>query len=113
MLYKFKSKAAGDLIMLEPAGRRVLEILGKDAGPQGIITVAQIPAALAALEAAIAAEEAAGKRSPVAEDERSEAGDRQADAAGQDGMSLRRRSKPFMDMLRRSLKEEADVVWGV
>ncbi|HYF41680.1 MAG TPA: DUF1840 family protein, partial [Ramlibacter sp.] len=37
MLYKFKSKAAGDLIMLEPNGRRVLEIIGKDAGPKGII----------------------------------------------------------------------------
>ena len=32
MLYKFKSKAAGDLIMLEPNGRRVLEIIGKDPG---------------------------------------------------------------------------------
>ncbi len=32
MLYKFKSKAAGDVIMLEPNGRRVLEIIGKDAG---------------------------------------------------------------------------------
>ena len=30
MLYKFKSKAAGDLIMLEPNGRRVLEIIGKE-----------------------------------------------------------------------------------
>ena len=32
MIYKFKSQADGDLIMLEPQGRRVLEILGKDAG---------------------------------------------------------------------------------
>ena len=37
MLYKFKSKAAGDLIMLEPNGRRVLQIIGKDPQPQGII----------------------------------------------------------------------------
>ena len=34
MLYKFKSKAAGDLIMLEPNGRRVLQIIGKDAQPK-------------------------------------------------------------------------------
>ena len=52
MIYKFKSKADGDLIMLEPQGRRVLEILGKDAGAQGIITAAQIPGAIRALEAA-------------------------------------------------------------
>ena len=30
MLYKFKSKITGDVIMLEPSGRRVLEIIGKD-----------------------------------------------------------------------------------
>ena len=43
MLYKFKSKAAGDLIMLEPNGRRVLEIIGKDAGPKGIILPEEMP----------------------------------------------------------------------
>jgi hypothetical protein len=30
MLYKFKSRSTGDLIMLEVNGRQVLEILGKD-----------------------------------------------------------------------------------
>jgi hypothetical protein len=29
MLYKFKSRSTGDLIMLEVNGRQVLEILGK------------------------------------------------------------------------------------
>ena len=33
MLYKFKSKSTADLIMLEPNGRRVLEIIGKTPGP--------------------------------------------------------------------------------
>ena len=37
MLYKFKTKAAGDLIMLEADGRRLLEIIGKDPGPTGIM----------------------------------------------------------------------------
>ena len=54
MLYKFKSKAAGDLIMLEPNGRRVLEIIGKDAAPKGIIQPEQMQGAISALEAAIA-----------------------------------------------------------
>ena len=61
MLYKFKSKAAGDLIMLEPNGRRVLEIVGKDPGPKGIILPEQMPAAIQALEAGIALEEAQQK----------------------------------------------------
>jgi hypothetical protein len=57
MLYKFKSKNTGDVIMLEPHGRQVLEIIGKEAGPKGIILPEQMPAALLALRAAIASEE--------------------------------------------------------
>lgn len=107
MLYKFKSKAAGDLIMLEPNGRRVLDIIGKDPGPKGIIQAAEIPAAIAALDAAIAAEEAEQKA--AIED---------AKAQGQvpprfDAVSLRQRAVPFIDMLKRCAKAQADVVWGV
>ncbi len=107
MLYKFKSKAAGDLIMLEPQGRRMLEIIGKDAGAQGIITAAQIPAAVGALEAAIAREEAMKK---AANTEGAEPVDGQPVA---EGISLRQRAKPFLDMLRRCDAARADVVWGV
>lgn len=35
MTYKFKSKAAGDLVMLEVDGRRLLQIIGKDADHRG------------------------------------------------------------------------------
>ncbi len=107
MLYKFKSKAAGDLIMLEPQGRRMLEIIGKDAGAQGIIAAGQIPAAIGALEAAIAREEAMKK---AASPESADPGD---DPAPAEGISLRQRAKPFLDMLRRCDAAQADVVWGV
>ena len=30
MLYKFKSRATADLILLEPQARRLLHIIGKD-----------------------------------------------------------------------------------
>ena len=53
MLYKFKSKVTGDLIMLEPNGRRVLQIIGKDPGPQGIILPAQMAGAAQALEGGV------------------------------------------------------------
>lgn len=107
MLYKFKSKAAGDLIMLEPTGRRMLQIVGKDPGPKGIIQPAEMPAAIAKLEAAIA----------QAESEQRAAVD-EAKARGEvpptfDAVSLRQRAVPFIDMLRRALKENKDVVWGV
>ena len=42
MIYKFKSKATGDLIMTQPVGDRVLSLIGKPATPQGIIEVDQM-----------------------------------------------------------------------
>jgi hypothetical protein len=107
MLYKFKSKAAGDLIMLEPNGRQVLEIIGKDPAPKGIIEPGQMAAAIAALEAAIAREEADQKK---AADEAQQNGDK---AARPDAISLRQRAVPFVDMLRRAEKARQDIVWGV
>ena len=107
MLYKFKSKAAGDLIMLEPNGRRVLQAIGKDPGPKGIVLPAEMPGAIAALERAIAEEEAQHQR---AIDE--------AKAKGEvpptfDSVSLRQRALPFIDMLRRCEQAGKEIVWGV
>jgi cyclopropane-fatty-acyl-phospholipid synthase len=105
MLYKFKSRAAADLIMLEPQGRQIVTLIGKTPGSHGIVTAAQIPAAIAALEAAVAADEA----QPPVEDNAEEAttDDRQ------DTVRLRQRAAPFIDMLKRSAAENVDVVWGV
>ena len=50
MPYKFKSRATADLIMLDANGRKLLEIIGKSPDEvHGIITVEQVPAAVAAL----------------------------------------------------------------
>ena len=108
MLYKFKSKAAGDLIMLEPNGRRVLEIIGKDAGPKGIILPEEMPGAVSALEAAIAREEAEQK---AAVDEAKAKG--QVPPRLEGGVSLRQRAVPFLDMLRRCSQAGKEIVWGV
>ncbi|MGI9133758.1 MAG: DUF1840 domain-containing protein [Rhodoferax sp.] len=110
MLYKFKSKATGDLIMLEPNGRQILKIIGKDdtdTRAKGILHWAEMPAAVAALQAAIAQEEAL-----------SAARAQQAQAQGHEperpeGISLRQRAVPFIDMLQRSQREKKDIVWGV
>ena len=100
MLYKFKSKNTGDVIMLEANGRTILEIIGKDAGPTGIILAGQMPAAIQALQAAIALEASA--------DDKPEDDDMAGDAPG-----LRQRAMPFIDMLRRNHSSGDDVVWGV
>ena len=103
MLYKFKSKNTGDVIMLEPNGRTILEIIGKDAGPTGIILPEQMPAAIKALQAAIAREESG--------DNQEKEGDID-DMAG-DAPGLRQRAMPFIDMLQRNHASGSDIVWGV
>lgn len=107
MLYKFKSKVTGDLIMLEPNGRHALQIIGKEPGPKGIIQVADMPAAIAALQRAIVDDESqreAEHQAALAEGR---------DIAVDEAVSLRRRLVPMIDMLQRCLKAQADVVWGV
>lgn len=102
MLYKFRSKAAGDVIMLEPTGRRILRIIGKEPGPKGIIEPHQMEAAQAALRAAIEAEEEAVRQAR-------ERGETPAD----DSISLRQRAVPFLDMLHRCAAAGKEIVWGV
>lgn len=106
MLYKFKSKAAGDVIMLEPNGRQVLGILGKDAGPQGIIEASQLASGISALEAAIEKDEADQKSAAA---EATARGEKPLKA---EGVSLRQRAVPFLDLMRRSQQEGKDIVWG-
>ncbi len=107
MLYKFKSKAAGDLIMMGPSGDQVLRIVGKDPAPKGIIEPDAMPAAIAALERAVAEDEAARERA-----------EREAEAEGRtlaprEGVSLRQRAWPMVEMLRRAQAAGHDIVWGV
>jgi cyclopropane-fatty-acyl-phospholipid synthase len=90
--------------MLEPHGRQILQIVGKTLGPSGIITAAQIPGAMAALEAAVAADEA------LAADAQEQADEDGAERP--DTVRLRQRAAPFLEMLRRSVAEGHDVVWG-
>lgn len=105
MLYKFKSRATADLIMLEPIGRCVLSIIGKEATDHGIIVAAQIPAAIAALQAAVAEDEAVSADTDV-----DTQGDGPTEGKG-DGVRLRQRVAPFIEMLARSAAEGHDVVW--
>ena len=104
MLYKFKSKNTGDVIMLEPHGRQVLEIIGKEAGPQGIILPEQIPAALLALQSAIAQEEWLEPQQLAQNAEQK---------SQPPAIALRHRALPFMQMLEACHRQGDSVVWGV
>lgn len=94
MIYKFKSKVTGDLIMLEPDAKRLLRIMDKTDQAKGILLAAQIPDAMAAIEKAIAIEETEGIQDPKQ-------------------VSLRQRSMPMLKMLKQCHDQSEDVVWGV
>ena len=104
MMYKFRSRADSDLFMNQGPAERILGIIGKQPGPQGIIEPADMARAIAALEAA------------VQEDERSRGGGDAAQggapAAGQ-AVTLRQRAWPFLQLLKRSQEADTPVVWGV
>ena len=120
MLYKFKSQATADVIMLRDSAEEILKIVGKDPGATGIITVAQIPGAVAALKAEIERPETAAAQAPKAPDasDASDASDvpakdSDADKVQDEPIALRRRAAPFIDMLERSAAAGKDVIWGV
>jgi hypothetical protein len=104
MIYKFKSKAAGDLIMLGPHGDQLMRIMGRAPAAKGIIEPAQMAAAIAALEQAIA-DEAAPADAADDENENKPEGPR--------AVSLRQRAWPLVEMLKRAQAANEPVVWGV
>ena len=108
MLYKFKSRATADVIMLEPNGRQLVQIMGKTPGQGGIVTVEQIPGAIAAIEAAIVADERARAQ---AREEATQDGEDGSGESAAEAVSLRQRAAPLLDMLRRSAAEGREVTW--
>ena len=113
MLYKFKSKATGDLIMLEPQGKHILKLIGKEAGAKGIILPNEMLAAIDALNAAVAQEELTIQAAKDASKGEGEEGSPAPTADGPRAISLKQRVVPFIDMLRRAHAEDKEVVWGV
>ena len=105
MIYKFKSRATGDLIMLAPHGDQVLELLGRTPSAKGIIEVADMAAAIQTLESAVKADE-------QRVDQPSDTNDTEPGEV-RHPVGLRQRLWPMIEMLRRALAADEAVVWGV
>ena len=107
MLYRFKSKAGADVIMMADSADAVLRLMGREPAQQGILEVSSLPSLIQALEAGVAADEAQFQRSV---DEAKAAGQ---PAPRRQGVTLRQRAWPLHELMQRSLKDKVDVVWGV
>lgn len=112
MLFKFKSQAAADLIMLEADARRLLKIMLGDDPTRGIIESAKMPAVITALESAVALDEAARKQRAAKAQSETESGDEAQDQAV-DPVRLSQRATPMLKLLARCVAEDSDLVWGV
>lgn len=116
MLVTFKSKASADVIMFGEQAGKLVKILGKDAesSAKGIVTLEQLPAAIARLQAAIAEDKA---QQQAARDAEANAVANGEDEPQQRGMAapvgLAQRAWPLLDMLETAQREGVPVVWGV
>ena len=111
MLFKFKSKATADLIMLEPDARRLLQIMLGDEPVKGIVLWQDLPAVLARLDEAVSRDEALRK-------ERAQAAahcprDESTHQAELPTVRLAQRALPMQQMIQRCIAQESDIVWGV
>jgi cyclopropane-fatty-acyl-phospholipid synthase len=108
MLYEFKSKAAGTVVMTGAVGDRMLAIIGRAPGAQGVFTPEQLGAAIEALQAAIAAEKLAPAPSTAETDKDDEA----AEKSGK-SISLAQRALPLIELLTAARAAGKPVTWGV
>ena len=123
MIYEFRSRATGSIVMTEKVAERMLGIIGKPAGPQGIITAAQLPGAVSALRAAIEDERRARKlatasraeaqRHDEGHDEGHEGHNEEDPGASSQAISLEQRAHTLIEMFERAHAAGRDVTWGV
>ena len=112
MIIIFKSPASGDVIMFGDVAKRMMKLMGKEPTDKGIVTVEQLPDAIARIKAAIEEDKQqhAGK-SPEDLPETEPAG------SGSQGsrpfVTLTQRAVPLLELLEWSLKKKKPVVWGV
>lgn len=110
MIVIFQSQAAGDVMMFGDVAYKLMEIIGKEAASKGIVTVEQLPDAIARLKAAVSDDKAshAGKQ-----EEDLPAYEEAPDGTKRSYVSLARRAVPLIELLEWSLKKKLPVTWGV
>ena len=91
-----------------PNGDQVLRLIGKEPAPKGIIEPPAMPAAIAAHRARRRRRRGGARSRPS-----SEAAAEGRTLAPRDGVSLRQRAWPLVEMMKRAHAAGEDIVWGV
>jgi|OpeIllAssembly_1097287.scaffolds.fasta_scaffold09346_3 hypothetical protein len=108
MLVTFKSGVCADVMMFGEVAKQMMEIMGKEFTPRGVITVEQLPQAVARLKQAVAEDRQLRQGSaPPRED------DEEVEEERRERVSITQRALPLIELLECSLREEKPVLWGV
>jgi len=110
MIVTFKSAASADVIYFGDVAKRLMELMGKDVADKGIVTVEQLPVAIARLKAAIAADKELHRQHLMDEEQKLEAAE---GGNARPFVSLTQRAAPLLAMLEESLNEAKPVMWGI
>ena len=108
MIVTFKSPAAGDVIMFGDNAKQMMKLMGKSPDDKGIVTVEQLPDAIAGLRAAIDADKAARQR--AASTDESDDPERRGMGAN---VSVAQRAVPLLELLEWAQRKGKPVTWGV
>jgi hypothetical protein len=113
MIVTFQSPASGDVIMFGDVAQRMMKLMGKEAADKGIVTVEQLPDAIARLKAAI--EEDKRERAGLSEEDlpQTEPDVGKRVKSSRPFVTLTQRAVPLLELLEWSLKKKKPVVWGV
>jgi Domain of unknown function (DUF1840). len=113
MLVKFNSSTSGQIMMLSPVARQLLEILQKDCTARGVITTEQLPEAIACLRRAVADGRASPAEAVAAQTTTPARSDDSNDDQKVDGppIGLAPRAFPLIELLEWTRKEDGFVLW--
>ncbi len=99
MIYEFKSRATGTVVMMKEVAETIFKIIGKEPSSKGVIVPEAMSAAMDALEQAIAKE----RQAPPPHE----------NAAGEPIIRLSQRAMPFLEILREAKAANKEITWGV
>ena len=119
MLYEFRSRATGTVVMTADVAEPLLRAIGKEPTPSGIVTVAQLPEIIARLERARAESSLAA---PAKTDHPSTQTSTKTSTQAlthhdpempEPPISFGARAWPLLDLLQAAHAAGRDVVWGI
>jgi Domain of unknown function (DUF1840) len=113
MIYEFKCRATGAVIMTQVVAERLLEIMDVSPGQKGIITVAKMPLAIQALEKAVALEKEQLKAQNAQTDPQATTAKEDSSPESGRNVSLAQRAFPMLEMIRAAFAAQKDITWGV